>query len=113
MSWSCYQTLRKLHIMSGSYMLSGKVAGPGSTHTTRRKYAPMLHPGKASPGSGIRSEHDGKTGYDVIVVGGGHAGTEAASAAARMGADTILVTHKKSTIGKKIIQLFEVKNISD
>ncbi len=38
--------------------------------------------------------------YDVIVIGGGHAGCEAAGAAARMGADTILVTHKISTIGE-------------
>ncbi|MEM0929554.1 MAG: tRNA uridine-5-carboxymethylaminomethyl(34) synthesis enzyme MnmG [Pseudomonadota bacterium] len=36
----------------------------------------------------------------VIVVGGGHAGCEAASAAARMGADTILITHKAATIGE-------------
>ena len=36
---------------------------------------------------------------DVVVIGGGHAGTEAAAAAARLGADTILVTHKASTIG--------------
>ena len=36
---------------------------------------------------------------DVIIVGGGHAGTEAAAAAARMGASTVLVTHKFSTIG--------------
>ncbi|MEO1659028.1 MAG: tRNA uridine-5-carboxymethylaminomethyl(34) synthesis enzyme MnmG [Pseudomonadota bacterium] len=36
----------------------------------------------------------------VIVVGGGHAGCEAASAAARMGADTILVTHQAATIGE-------------
>ena len=38
--------------------------------------------------------------YDVIVVGGGHAGCEAAAAAARSGADTLLITHKISTIGE-------------
>ncbi len=38
--------------------------------------------------------------FDVIVIGGGHAGCEAASAAARMGAKTALVTHRFATIGE-------------
>src|SRR6478735_7324589 len=37
--------------------------------------------------------------FDVIVIGGGHAGCEAATAAARMGVQTALVTHRISTIG--------------
>src|SRR5262249_28426286 len=37
--------------------------------------------------------------FDVIVIGGGHAGCEAAAAAARMGAATALVTHRLQTIG--------------
>ena len=49
----------------------------------RRGY-PMFHP-----------EH-----YQVIVVGGGHAGTEAALAAARMGAKTLLLTHSIDTLGQ-------------
>ena len=38
--------------------------------------------------------------YDVIVIGGGHAGTEAALAAARTGVKTLLLTHNIETIGQ-------------
>src|SRR5215831_6388819 len=38
--------------------------------------------------------------FDVVVIGGGHAGCEAAAAAARLGADTLLLTHRIETVGE-------------
>src|SRR5262249_55936220 len=38
--------------------------------------------------------------FDVVVIGGGHAGCEAAAAAARVGAKTLLLTHRLDTIGE-------------
>jgi tRNA uridine 5-carboxymethylaminomethyl modification enzyme len=47
----------------------------------------------------LRMHHDSHT-FDVIVIGGGHAGTEAALAAARMGCATLLVTQSIETLGQ-------------
>ena len=41
-----------------------------------------------------------KESYEVVVMGGGHAGCEAAAASARMGVNTALFTHKIETIGE-------------
>src|ERR1700712_2742515 len=49
--------------------------------------------------SRARSRGAMQNSFDVIVIGGGHAGCEAATAAARMGASTALVTHRFATIG--------------
>jgi tRNA uridine 5-carboxymethylaminomethyl modification enzyme len=50
--------------------------------------------------AGLSIERIMSTHFDVIVVGGGHAGCEAAAAAARLGAVTALVTHRFATVGE-------------
>jgi tRNA uridine 5-carboxymethylaminomethyl modification enzyme len=51
------------------------------------------------PGCGLGKIDSVTKTYDVLVIGGGHAGTEAAAAAARIGARTALVTHRFDSVG--------------
>ena len=69
-------------------------SGPAATPMDRRASLAMTAAGLAES-----REKDMSTRYDIIVIGGGHAGCEAAAAAARMGARTLLLTHKAATIG--------------
>src|SRR5271155_2746395 len=57
---------------------------------------------RQSPAWSIHSPAMNETfaSYDVVGVGGGHAGCEAGAAAARIGARTLLLTHKRATIGE-------------
>lgn len=59
-------------------------------------YVPLINGVKIMSNTGTLSDKF----WDVIIIGGGHAGCEAAAAAARLGAKTLLLTHKRETIGE-------------
>lgn len=69
-------------------------SGGGARRAARRWLRRASHGAICTAARGLRGPN-----YDVVVIGGGHAGTEAASAAARLGAQTLLLTHKTDTIG--------------
>ena len=69
----------------------------GSTRAELRK-GQLPASGFSHPAIEVRHDCSARS-FNVIVIGGGHAGCEAASAAARMGARTALVTHRFATVG--------------
>lgn len=61
-----------------------------------KKYASIAPLFQSGGGTGYHMSHN----FDVIIIGGGHAGTEAALVAARMGVPTLLLTHNIETLGQ-------------
>src|SRR5665213_1697537 len=71
---------------------------PAMFHVKQRR-PPAIRPG-ADERRSRSAMSERATPWDVIVIGGGHAGCEAAAVAARTGARTLLLTHKLETIGE-------------
>ena len=69
-------------------------------HSTLPVHAPAILDTRAPPFLDWRAMEQASASYDVVVIGGGHAGCEAAAAAARLGARTALLTHSRATIGE-------------
>lgn len=68
-------------------------------NSSRLQYRHQFHTGQSWKQATIAADIPAHREFDVIVIGGGHAGTEACAAAARSGAKTLLLTQNKDTIG--------------
>lgn len=92
--------LKKPAAVSGaSVNLRQGFAGATSSILLRNRASFPTTSGASPEGAARRDFATARQTYDVVVVGGGHAGCEASAASARVGASTLLLTHKIDSIG--------------